>query len=354
LTDEKEIKESGEIHGSPEIDQSAEVGNSPDVSDIPEKRIKGIFDAEEVADELWRMRLTGLTGGVSTGWNNLDELYTVKRGKWTIITGVPGYGKSTFLDNLLVNLARLHGWKLLYFSFENQPVETHVANLMEIHSGKKFGKHDGSTDPLEKYKMTDAEYLESFNFVNEHFRFADPDESECTVQGIIDIAEEVKASGFNFDGMVTDPYNEIEHRRPAAMTESDYISWVISKFRRFARRENHHWWMVAHPTKLEEVKQSHGTKATMEQKTKIIYKKPTLYSISGSANWRNKADMGIIIHTDETQKSPPTEIDVQKVRRKEEGKKGKTFLLHDFLCERYVQYENELLYRKTENTTPNK
>jgi twinkle protein len=307
--------------------------------------IRGVYDAEEFADDLWKMREKGLEPGVSTGWHKLDEFYTVKRKQWTVVTGVPGYGKSTFLDNLLLNLAKLHGWKFLYFAFET-PIDRHIAGLMEIHSGKVFGKKDETKQARESFKMTDQEFNDSFQFINKHFRFVQPDEAECTVQGIMDISDEIKNTDFVFDGMVVDPWNEIEHRRPPVQTESDYISETLTKFRRFGWRQNIHFWMVAHPTKLEEVKQNFGTKATLEQKQKIIYKKPTLYSISGSAHWRNKADMGIVIHQNQEKSNEPCEIDVQKVRFKECGRKGQNYLYYDYFCSRMVQTVDELLFAK--------
>ena len=48
----------------------------------------------------------GWPKGTSTGWRSLDELYTIGLGQWTAVTGVPGSGKSEWVDALLVNLAR--------------------------------------------------------------------------------------------------------------------------------------------------------------------------------------------------------------------------------------------------------
>ena len=53
----------------------------------------------------------GFRPGLSTGWKTLDAHYTVRSGEISIITGIPGHGKSNFLDALMVNLFQQHGWR---------------------------------------------------------------------------------------------------------------------------------------------------------------------------------------------------------------------------------------------------
>jgi twinkle protein len=50
------------------------------------------------------------------------------------------------------------------------------------------------------------------------------------------------------------------------------------------------------------------------------YQPPSLYDISGSANWNNKADVGVVVHRDFDKNL--TEVFVRKVRRKEVGRAG--------------------------------
>ena len=50
------------------------------------------------------------------------------------MTGYTHSGKSEFLDALLVNMARLHGWRFAICSFENPPAQ-HIAKLAEKYLG---------------------------------------------------------------------------------------------------------------------------------------------------------------------------------------------------------------------------
>ncbi len=97
------------------------------------------------------------------------------------------------------------------------------------------------------------------------------------------------------------------------MSENDYVSQALGKIRRFARLNQVHVWIVAHPTKLN--KKDDGT-----------YPVPTLYDISGSAHWYNKADNGIAVYRPNV-KDSKVRVYVQKVRFREVGQPGTAEML---------------------------
>ena len=63
---------------------------------------------------------------------------------------------------------------------------------------------------------------------------------------------------------------------------------------------------------------------------------PTLYDISGSANWVNKADLGIVVHRPDPA-TTTTEIHIRKVRFKSVGRLGKVSLRYDRATGRYSE-----------------
>jgi twinkle protein len=226
-------------------------------------------------------------------------------------------GKSAVLDAMLVNLALQHGWRFTVCSPENQPLQRHAAALMEIWAGQAFSR--GSVLRMDKETKDAAK-----TWLAQHFTFILPDEADCTLPGILDLVGQVKDQ-HTIDGVVIDPWNELEHRRPAGMSETEYTSQALSKMRRFARFEDVHLWLVAHPTKLQkDVKL--GT-----------YPVPTLYDISGSAHFRNKADMGLSVWRDVSNERSATEIHVQKVRFRECGRIGNAGLYFDRDTGRYSE-----------------
>ena len=158
--------------------------------------------------------------------------------------------------------------------------------------------------------------------MDKHFYFLAPDEN-LSVSGILELAK-ILVCRYGINGLVIDPWNELDHSWQAGDTETRYISAMLTKIRRFARNNGVHVWIVAHPTKLK--KEDDGT-----------YPVPTPYDIAGAAHWRNKADNAITIHRPNMldHKDRTVEVHVQKVRFKEIGKVGCATLKYDWITGRY-------------------
>ena len=107
--------------------------------------ISGISDAGVFFDRLNDLYSKGTGKGFSTGYQSVDEIYTVAPSQLTVVTGYPSSGKSNFVDQIMVNLARAHDWKFAVCSFENQP-EVHISRLMEIYTKRRFFEGRGQDD----------------------------------------------------------------------------------------------------------------------------------------------------------------------------------------------------------------
>ena len=132
----------------------------------------GEHAVSEYADNMDRLYRYGLPQGLRTGWESVNDLYTVMPGEWTLVTGIPGHGKSEWLDAMMVGLAQNHGWCFAIFSPENQPTEYHISKLAEKHIGKPFGN-----GPSER--MTPSEKDAAVQFLDEHFVFLMPELPTC-------------------------------------------------------------------------------------------------------------------------------------------------------------------------------
>lgn len=270
--------------------------------------------------ELWK---SGLPSGDKSGWMSLDKHYTVAPGQFTVVTGWPGSGKSEWLDALLVNLMR-QGWKFAIFSPENQPVELHVAKLLEKLSGKPFGH-----GPNER--LTDEEVDEWSDELDQSFAFMEsPNDEALSVDAVIE------AAGPFFNkfqdgkrGLVIDPWNELEHWRPANLTETEYVSKTLSKVRNWARKNKVHVWIVAHPQKMR------------REEGKLPIPRPDM--IAGSQHWWNKADCAITVWRDfDNLDSQDVDVYVQKVRFKHIGRPGFVTLRYDRITGRYHEAPSTL------------
>ncbi len=276
--------------------------------------IEGIFTIDDLSADIDMLYELGLQGGVSTGWPNIDQLYTVKPGEVTVITGIPSHGKSSWQTALMVKIAIFDGWSFGVFSPENQPMQRHFALISALYHGKPF--MDGLPDRLTKDELDTVKI-----WADEHFIFILPPDDQLSIDDIL-VKAKVCVSRYGINGLVIDPWNEIDHSRLPRQTETEYISDCLTKIRRFARLFRVHVWIVAHPTKM--YKDNNGK-----------YPVPTPYDIAGSAHFRNKADNCISIWRDLLSENKEVEIHVQKVRFREVGKVGHRCLDFDITTGRY-------------------
>lgn len=288
------------------------------VEKAPPYPVAGIHELNDVDENFEVMYEFGLQPGVSTGWPSLDLHYTVKLGQWTVLTGIPGHGKSNFVDALAVNLAKMYGWKFGMFSPESQPIERHYASLMEKAAGRPFNEGNHPRISVEEKNRLKV-------WLNEHFKSILPDEDEgnWSVDGILSLARTLVLR-HGIRGLVIDPWNELNHTRPPHITEADYIAMELTKIRRFARVYGVHVWVVVHPNKQEK---------GPDGKYAII----TPYMLAGGANWRNKADNILsgfrnLLQLDEE----IFDLYIQKIRFKEVGRLGRASLRGDPVCGRYI------------------
>lgn len=263
---------------------------------------------------MWWLYETGIQSGESTGWPTLDEFYTVRPREWTLITGIPGHGKTAFLDGLMVNLSRSKGWRWAVFSAENLPHERHAADLASQYIGKPFG-------PGLRTRINQSEYQSAMLFLDSHFTFLNPPDDSTTIDRLIELADMLSTHNEGINGLVIDPWNELDHSRPPNMNETEYVSRALTKIRRFAREHEIHVFLVAHPVKLQRIKNGDG-EAT-------IYPVPTPYDVSGSAHFRNKADNCICVWRDVANAGYGADIHIQKIRFREVGKVGVCHMGYD-------------------------
>ncbi|MBF0148141.1 MAG: AAA family ATPase [Magnetococcales bacterium] len=277
--------------------------------------IPGVIRCRQVAKALLNPDGLHATSGFDIGFEILDRHYRPCRGELTIVTGMPGSGKSEFIDQVAVNLATRHGWRLGFYSPENRPFARHFGKLAEKRGRK----------PLERLDQTElTEHI--IPWLDEHFILIGSEEGddavvEHTLESILATVQTC-LHHVALDGLVLDPWNEVDHQRPKEITETEYVSRSLSLLRRFARRNGLHVWLVAHPMKLDH----RGSRG---------YPVVRPYDISGSAHFFNKADNCLSVWRDFA--SHRVEIHVQKVRFRQSGSPGLCILDYHLDTRSYSQ-----------------
>ena len=280
------------------------------ITEAQEAPLEGIFTASDVREELELLFEKGLQKGAVLGMGELDELLSVEVGRLLVVTGIPGDGKSEFLDEVAVRFSLKYDWRCAWFSPENFPVTLHHPKLIEKLTGKRFMK--GIMKPME--------FDSAVGYLSHNFFDILPEEG-YQVDTILEKAETlVRRKGIRV--FILDPYNCLEHQIPSGQSETQYISEFLEKLRSFARRKQVLVILAAHPTKMK--------KDPISGK----YPVPTMYDISGSAAFFNKADFGLAIERDRAQ--GVTRVHVQKVKFRHLGQPGVASFQYNTHCGRFV------------------
>lgn len=277
---------------------------------------KTIVTANDLKRGIEEIYLNGLPAGARTGWRSLDECFRVCHGMLHIVTGVPGSGKSEFIDALAVNCMKNHNWRVAFFSPENKPYEAHYKKLAEKYNKREFFREHPIGSEMSEEEAD--RYMDTMGFFSPDRMVWIETSGDNSLDRIINDARSLVVDGL--DALVIDPWNEIEHLRSQGRTarhsETEYICDCLTVLRNFARTNDVAVFLVAHPAKLSRDKNG-------------VYPVPSPYDISGSAHWRNKADACITVHRPDMERHE-ADIHVQKIRFKHMGKLGCVTLKYSY------------------------
>ena len=273
--------------------------------------LKALHETKSFADEAFALLHGEVKQGSSTGIRAMDFNYRIRPGELTIISGAPGVGKSEFLDQICLNMAREHEWRFAVCSFEN-PVDEHI-NKLAAKYVRKPAWHVQNGE-----KMNSSEWKQACEFIQNRFYWIRSDDEAPTVEWCLQNASACVQRYPNVRGLVLDPYNEFEHRRPSGWTETEYVSQMLASLKRWAATNECSIFLVAHPAKLR--RNADGT-----------FPVPEPYDIAGSANFYNKADNILIVERDFTEGSNDIRIHVKKIRFKQSGRVGTVDLKYEYV-----------------------
>jgi len=278
--------------------------------------VRGIVNISDIYGDIKELFEQGIQKGLSIQ-SPIDRFITWESGRLLILTGIPGHGKSELVDYLISKLNSLYGWKVALFTPENYPLKLHYAKLFEKYVGKKFNRT----------KVDEDEFNLVYEYIRDNF-FYIMDEEDYSIDLILDAAKSlIKTRGIKI--LVIDPFNKLEYRAGRNETETQYISRFLDKLQMFARFNDVLVILVAHPKKMNKLNGK--------------YEVPTLYDISGSAHFYNKADYGLCIYRLMKEElsgfANTVVIHIQKVKFKHLGECGMVEMNYNYINGRFENYD---------------
>ncbi len=208
--------------------------------------------------------------GMDTGIECLNDKMQIVLGTMTVFTGYSNMGKSTVINTIVAHCIS-RGVPVCIASFETMPKPILIDGIARALLGCSQHEFDRNPQRDEAYACIEDRVTVISNALD--------DDLEFDIDTFLDTARTaVLRDGVRV--VILDPWNELEHKKRRDETTTEYVGRAIRKAKAFAKRHNVSFWIVAHPTKPIK-----GTNSM-----------PSLYDISDSANWANKADYGLVYH----------------------------------------------------------
>lgn len=283
-------------HGSGAV--SAAIANAKPVP------VRGLYKISDFPDP-------GPMHTIPIGVPGLEDLISIVPGTLTVMTGWAGEGKTSLTIAILSHLIR-HNIPVTIGTFETaaRPILERKLRAGVMQCGE-------NTITREQIREADELLADNVNVIAQMVG----EDQEMTLEDVLEFARiAVLRDGSRL--LLIDPWNEIEHKRRADESETEYTGRAIRALKHFARQHQVAVWVVAHPAKP-----SDGKRGT-----------PGLYSISGSAHWANKPDFGLVFTRNK--ETNIAKVIVTKVRMGMPGKEGDVELEYDWRCSTYRQVRN--------------
>ena len=251
-------------------------------SPVPLDNVRTLNDISGEFDEFV---LEGAKPGFQIGLDDFDSIFSTYTSQFLVVTGIPGHGKSDWIDMMTIGYNQKYGWKIAYASPENKPDQ--------IHAHKIWRKHWG---PPKKEDVGTEDYVAKRNHLSENFYHIDMD--HFTLEKVLKKGSElVKRKGIRC--LVIDPYNKVRLEKGNGMSITDYTMEYLTKIDEWCKKHDCLVILAAHPRKMQK-------KETGE------YDEPTFYDVKGGGEFYDMSYHGISVYRDYGQKH--TKIKVLKVK----------------------------------------
>lgn len=276
------------------LGKSAVINTLNNSESIP---VDGIYYLQDIFPSMLENFRNGVPLSPTTRFKEMDTYFRWKKGELNLFVGYGNHGKTFFALQLMLTKSIWDGWKWAIFSPENYPANDFFDDLVEMYVGKWLNM------------MSVEEYTEACHFLSEHIYYVYPEDTHDVNSINERFRHLVLKKGV--DGVMIDPFNQLDHNQKAFQREDQYLSDVFKDLKRFALLNNVCFNIIAHPK---------NPTYAQDKSLPVV----DMYDIAGGAAWGNKMDNIISyyrpnFHVDKN--DPNVVIHIQKLKRKRTGGK---------------------------------
>ena len=247
----------------------------------------------DVAGEFAEFVTDGAKPGYQIGLSDFDSVFSTYTSQFIVVTGIPGHGKSDWIDMMTMGYNQKYGWKIAYASPENKPDFIHMHKIWRKHWG-----------PPQKQDVGTPDFLQKQNHLSENFFHIDMDHFD--LDDVLKKGSElVKRKGIRC--LVIDPFNKVRMKGASAMSIPDATMEYLTKIDTWCKKHDCLVILAAHPRK-------------MQKKENGEYDEPTFYDVKGGGEFYDMSYHGLSIYRDYQAKH--TKVKVLKCKFQNLGENG--------------------------------
>jgi twinkle protein len=278
--------------------------------DAQHMAVKEIAIVDDYLETILSYQENGFPVGYKVNLPETDKHLSWNRGELVVVSGIPTFGKTTWLDYMYVRLSQINGWKFGIFSPENMaPLK--IMRLAEQLSGKPVTQ------------MNRSELNRMLEIIKTRFYFFNTEKIEDFTLGALLKTAQTMVKRYGIDCLCLDPFNYIDNPSKEESTH-DRAGDLLRELKKFAVHHDINVTLVAHPRK--------------QDKTGGQYNVPRMYDIAQSSHFYNVPDVGIIVHrTFVDGVNDPVEVFIQKIKHHFRGQLGSIQYNFDRATGRYSE-----------------
>lgn len=289
---------------------------------------EGMVDYNSFAEQVYQVAIEGPRVGAEISLKSFSDIFRFRGTGVLTVTGIPGHGKTEFIDQCILDLARLYNQETIVAGFEQTPQE-HILKIVK----KMIGK-DVTCPSFIKDEKNIQELKRVTNWVTSKIKHIDTTKIGSDIKGILEVAakqiqksREKSSVGVRY--VVIDPFNMLSVKG-SKLQGFEKVEDILRKLTTFSHQMDVMVILVAHPVKIKK-----------DEKTKM-YEVPDFYSVKGSSAFFEMSYHGLVVYREGYLSSDRVLVRVLKVKQASLGKTmEEVYLGYDKDSGRYIPFDED-------------
>ncbi len=250
-----------------------------DLDESEDENDDGLIDYSTLYSSVIATILEGDRVGREISLENFADVFRFRGTGILTVTGIPGHGKTEFVDQILVDLMRLYGESSYIIGFEQTP-EEHIVKLSRRMMGTNI------TCESWDLERNEPKFIENYKFITDHIQHYDVKKHGGKIEKALLMAAEwiqkQRRLGKDPKYVVMDPFNMLTTM--GKMTGYERAEEILRQLTHFSHQMGVMVILVAHPFKMKK-----------DEKTGE-YEIPDFYSVKGSSAFFEMSYHGLTIY----------------------------------------------------------